>query len=65
MIRVPCDCHLLQTGLCMPCVYRAVKSTDANYPPVDSSVVAVLLHKAIGDQPGCVFVENGLLRWGR
>jgi GMP synthase (glutamine-hydrolysing) len=31
---------------------------------VDSSVVAVLLHKAIGDQLHCVFVNNGLLRAG-
>ena len=29
---------------------------------VDSSVVAALLHKAIGDQLVCVFVDNGLLR---
>jgi GMP synthase (glutamine-hydrolysing) len=29
---------------------------------VDSSVVAALLHKAIGDQLLCVFVDNGLLR---
>ena len=29
---------------------------------VDSSVVAALLHKAIGDQLTCVFVDNGLLR---
>ena len=29
---------------------------------VDSSVVAALLHKAIGDQLPCVFVDNGLLR---
>ncbi|KAA0258376.1 glutamine-hydrolyzing GMP synthase [Deferribacter autotrophicus] len=29
---------------------------------VDSSVVAVLLHEAIGDQLTCVFVNNGLLR---
>ena len=29
---------------------------------VDSSVVAILLHKAIGDQLTCVFVDNGLLR---
>ena len=28
----------------------------------DSSVVAALLHKAIGDQLICVFVDNGLLR---
>jgi len=29
---------------------------------VDSSGVAALLHKAIGDQLTCVFVDNGLLR---
>lgn len=29
---------------------------------VDSSVVAALLHKAIGKQLHCVFVDNGLLR---
>lgn len=31
---------------------------------VDSSVVAVLLHEAIGDQLVCIFVDNGLLRKG-
>lgn len=31
---------------------------------VDSSVVAALLHQAIGDQLVCVFVDNGLLRKG-
>jgi len=31
---------------------------------VDSSVVSVLLHKAIGDQLTCIFVDNGLLRKG-
>lgn len=29
---------------------------------VDSSVTAMLLHRAIGDQLTCVFVDNGLLR---
>ncbi len=29
---------------------------------VDSSVVAALLHKAVGDQLVCIFVDNGLLR---
>ncbi len=29
---------------------------------VDSSVVASLVHKAIGDQLVCIFVDNGLLR---
>jgi GMP synthase (glutamine-hydrolysing) len=31
---------------------------------VDSSVVAVLVHKAIGNRLTCVFVDNGLLRKG-
>ncbi len=31
---------------------------------VDSSVAAVLIHKAIGDQLTCVFVDNGLIRSG-
>jgi len=31
---------------------------------VDSSVVAALLHRAIGDRLTCVFVDNGLLRQG-
>ncbi len=29
---------------------------------VDSSVLAALLHRAIGDQLACVFINNGLLR---
>jgi GMP synthase (glutamine-hydrolysing) len=29
---------------------------------VDSSIVASLIHKAIGDQLVCIFVDNGLLR---
>ncbi len=29
---------------------------------VDSSVVAALVHKAVGDQLTCIFVDNGLLR---
>jgi len=29
---------------------------------VDSSVVSALLHRAIGDQLTCIFVDNGLLR---
>jgi GMP synthase (glutamine-hydrolysing) len=31
---------------------------------VDSSVVAALVHRAIGDRLTCVFVDNGLLRKG-
>ena len=31
---------------------------------VDSSVVAALIHRAIGDQLTCIFVDHGLLRKG-
>jgi GMP synthase (glutamine-hydrolysing) len=31
---------------------------------VDSAVVAVLVHRAVGDQLTCIFVNNGLLRKG-
>jgi GMP synthase (glutamine-hydrolysing) len=31
---------------------------------VDSSVTAVLLHEAIGDNLSCILVDNGLLRKG-
>ncbi len=31
---------------------------------VDSAVTAVLIHKAIGDQLTCIFVDHGLLRHG-
>ena len=31
---------------------------------VDSTITAVLLHKAIGTQLSCIFVDNGLLRRG-
>jgi len=31
---------------------------------IDSTVVALLIHKAIGDRLKCIFVDNGLLRLG-
>ena len=31
---------------------------------VDSSVAAVLVHKAIGDQLTCIYVDHGLMRFG-
>jgi GMP synthase (glutamine-hydrolysing) len=31
---------------------------------VDSSVAAVLAHRALGDRLTCIFVDNGLLRAG-
>jgi GMP synthase (glutamine-hydrolysing) len=30
---------------------------------VDSSVAAVLVHKAIGDRLTCVFIDQGMMRW--
>jgi GMP synthase (glutamine-hydrolysing) len=37
-------------------------SGDPGCPEADSSVAAALIHKAIGDQLTCVFVDHGLLR---
>ncbi|GIW39769.1 MAG: GMP synthase [glutamine-hydrolyzing] [Candidatus Binatia bacterium] len=31
---------------------------------IDSTVVATLLHRAVGDRLACIFVDNGLLRQG-
>src|SRR6266436_6722372 len=40
-------------------------SADWSMPSfVDSAVVAALIHKAVGDQLTCLFVDNGLLRKG-
>lgn len=38
------------------------KKTFAHSGGVDSSVAAVLVHKAIGDNLTCIFVDHGLLR---
>ncbi len=40
------------------------KSLAWSFRRVDSSVVGVLLQKAIGDQLTCIFVDHGLLRKG-
>jgi GMP synthase (glutamine-hydrolysing) len=32
---------------------------------VDSTVAAVLIHEAIGDQLTCIFVDTGMMRPGR
>ena len=40
----------------------AKKALIAMSGGVDSSVAAVLVHKAIGDNLTCVFVDHGLLR---
>jgi GMP synthase (glutamine-hydrolysing) len=41
---------------------RGGKVINALSGGVDSSVVAMLIHRAIGDQLTCIFVNNGLLR---
>ncbi|MBN1176070.1 MAG: glutamine-hydrolyzing GMP synthase [Dehalococcoidales bacterium] len=41
---------------------RGGKVINALSGGVDSSVVATLIHRAIGDQLTCIFVNNGLLR---
>lgn len=65
-----CGCDALWTAqnIIDDCIERVQKqvSTDPVLlglsGGVDSSVVAALLHRAIGDQLTCVFVDNGLLR---
>jgi len=64
-----CGCG--RTGICR-LYFRAVEKIRAQVGHeevilglsggVDSSVAAALLHRAIGDQLTCVFVDNGLLR---
>ncbi|HBW82666.1 MAG TPA: GMP synthase (glutamine-hydrolyzing) [Gammaproteobacteria bacterium] len=65
-----CDCESLWTATSI--IEDAVSTVQAKVGKnqvllglsggVDSSVVAALLHRAIGDQLTCVFVDNGLLR---
>ena len=43
---------------------RGRRGSFSGSPGVDSSVAAVLLHRAIGDRLTCIFVDNGLLRGG-
>src|SRR5262249_39721096 len=40
---------------------RAIRGLSGG---VDSSVAAVLCHKALGDRLTCIFVDNGVLRQG-
>ncbi len=65
-----CNCEALWTASSI--IEDAIATVRANVGTdkvllglsggVDSSVVAALLHKAIGEQLTCVFVDNGLLR---
>jgi len=69
-VRDICGCEALWTSANI--IEDAIRSVRAQVGTdqvllglsggVDSSVVAALLHKAIGDQLVCVFVDNGLLR---
>lgn len=65
-----CDCDTLWTSAqiiddSIKTIHQQVGTDDVLLGlsgGVDSSVVAALLHRAIGQQLTCVFVDNGLLR---
>lgn len=69
-VRVICACEALWTpaSIIQDAIERVREQVGSDNVllglsgGVDSSVVAALLHKAIGDQLTCVFVDNGLLR---
>jgi len=69
-VRTICDCDALWTAeyIIEDMIERVRNQVGDKHVllglsgGVDSSVVAALLHKAIGDQLTCVFVDNGLLR---
>lgn len=71
-VREICGCEALwTTGHIVDESTRAVQSQVRDDEVilglsggVDSSVVAALLHRTIGDQLTCVFVDHGLLRQG-
>jgi GMP synthase (glutamine-hydrolysing) len=67
-------CHCTPTWTMHSFIEQAIESIKAQVGSqkalcalsggVDSSVAAVLTHKAIGDQLTCIFVNNGVLRKG-
>ena len=69
-VRKICDCkgqwtpgHIIEDAISR--IKKQVKSDKVVLGlsgGVDSSVAAALIHRAIGDQLTCVFVDNGLLR---
>ncbi len=69
-VRDICECEALWTpsNIVTDAIEQVRKQVGTDHVllglsgGVDSSVVAALLHKAIGDQLTCVFVDNGLLR---
>ncbi len=71
-VREICDCNSdWQPAGIVDASIQTVRETVGNDTVllglsggVDSSVVAAMLHKAIGQQLVCVFVDNGLLRLG-
>lgn len=58
------DCFIEETVKAIQAKVGTGKVLCALSGGVDSSVAAVLVHKAIGDQLTCVFVDNGLMRKG-
>lgn len=71
-VRDICQCHVLWTSenIIDEMISRIREQVGDEHVVlglsggVDSSVLAMLLHKAIGDQLTCVFVDTGLLRLG-
>ncbi len=70
-VREICGCRALWTAASI--IEDAIERVRERVGPdrvilglsggVDSSVVAALLHRAIGDQLTCIFVDTGLLRY--
>jgi GMP synthase (glutamine-hydrolysing) len=69
-VRGVCDCNALWTprNIIKESIQQIRRTVGGEHVilglsgGVDSSVVAALLHEAIGDQLTCVFVDTGLLR---
>lgn len=63
-----CDASWKPQSIAADCIERARQQVGESHVllglsgGVDSSVVAALLHRAVGDQLTCVFVDTGLLR---
>ena len=65
-----CECHWTPENIIEDSIERIRRQVGEDpvllglSGGVDSSVVAALLHRAIGDQLTCIFVDTGLLRLG-
>ncbi len=64
-----CDAHWTAANIIEDAIGNVRKEVGSDHVllglsgGVDSSVVAALLHEAIGDQLTCIFVDTGLLRY--